>query len=88
MTAQKQNGWISSLPFFKELDYNDVLEVERLRERGADVTLVYFWFNITHGSYRLLHRAVLERDRIKFIHHYPTFEQDIIAWKPKPINHL
>jgi hypothetical protein len=80
MSNFKTDGRLSSLPFFSELTYSDLCRVESLIKQGADELLLYFWFNATHGFYRVHPEQVFERDQRQMITLYPNFAAEIRIW--------
>ncbi len=69
-----QLGYIAGLP------YEEKMQALKFIQRGADASLLYFWFNVTHGNYKHLPHAVLHNDAERMVKQYPSFAEDIQAW--------
>lgn len=69
------------LEFIADLPYEDKLKAQGLINRGADMPLLYYWYNFTHGCYNNLPQVVKERDIESAKLKYPDFSDDIDKWK-------
>jgi hypothetical protein len=69
-----QLGYIAGLP------YEEKMHALKLIQRGADASLLYFWFNVTHGNYKHLPDVVLYKDAHRMIRQFSAFRDDIQAW--------
>ena len=68
------------LGYIVELQYEEKMQALKLIQRGADASLLYFWFNVTHGNYSMLPDAVLYKDAERMVKQYPSFAENIQAW--------
>src|SRR5688572_6765123 len=80
----RENGGIHAMnswnELVKDLDYNDRLQVQGMMDRGATPAILYFWYNIMHGSYDMFPPAILEIDTGKMKEVYPEWSTDIDHW--------
>lgn len=64
------------MPIIQALDYQGKLHAQNLVNRGAPEAVIYFWYNITQGSYTNLPRVILEKDIDDMCRKYPEFKDD------------
>ena len=71
----KHLSWVRNLP------YPELLEAHKIIERGADVALLYFWFNLTHGMYWPTFKLIdVEAQAMYYCQRDPMFMDDIVKW--------
>jgi len=72
---------ILKLSFIKELTYQERLEAERIIDKGADVALFYFWYNLIRAHYHpVFTDEMVEKQARYFADRNPDFEHEIIDW--------
>lgn len=72
---------VRNADFLSELEYSDRLEAERIIDKGAEVALLHFWFNLITGKYfGLLPLEKVWIDADRFSKKYPEFAEDILKW--------
>lgn len=65
----------------KGLSYEQLLQVNYLVEKGADVALIYFWFNLLRRHYHPNFTPFqVARQSVFYMHRDPTFADDIAQW--------
>lgn len=64
------------MPIIQALDYEGKLHAQNLINRGAPEAVIYFWYNLTAGSYQNLPRAIVEKDLDDMCRKYPEFKED------------
>lgn len=81
MKAHMSPAEMKKLNFIQSLPYDVLVEAHKIIERGADVALLYFWFNLTQGNYYPAFKIIqVEEQVLYYIHRNPEFEKDILSW--------
>lgn len=74
---------LKSYSFYNELTYEERLFVEGLLLKSAPVSVIYLWYNITHGTYTNLPPVVMEKDIKNISQLHPDFKDQIESWTIK-----
>ena len=81
MDVIKPKYYVSRLPFASELDYDGQRQARRYLDMGVPPSLLYFWFNVTHGNYKDLPQRILDVDRADQQKRFPEHSKLIETWK-------
>lgn len=71
---------LRKLGIVKSLPYHRMVIAHGLIERGADHTLLYFWYNLCNGNYLHINPSVTAEQVVYYIRRNPDFEDDIVNW--------
>lgn len=68
------------IPEMASLPYHRKLIAQSLIERGADVALLLFWFNLITQAYSHFPIHCVMSDVVTYMQRYPAFAEDITNW--------
>jgi hypothetical protein len=72
---------MKKLNFIQALPYADMLEAHKIIEKGADVALLYFWYNLHQNNYRALFQLVdVQKQADYYCNRNPDFKTEITTW--------
>lgn len=81
MRADLKPDEMKKLNFIRTLPYSLLLEAHKIIDKGADISLLYFWFNLTQGNYYPLFKVIdVEKQCVYYCERNPAFETDILSW--------
>jgi hypothetical protein len=71
---------LKKLKFIQDLPYVELIEAHKIIDKGADVALLYFWFNLLKCNYKILPEMAVQKEVVHYTNLYPTWEGEIINW--------